>query len=77
MPLAILEQRLREFPEEYFDEINAFSICFHIKLLFWPKKKNKLSLLVLHRESGTIRRISTLLMMMSLKNLRRMYENIA
>lgn len=24
MPLAILEQKLKEFPEEYFDEINAF-----------------------------------------------------
>ena len=24
MPLAVLQQRLNSFPEEYFDEINAF-----------------------------------------------------
>ena len=41
MPLAILEQRLREFPEEYFDEINAFFDLLSYKVAVLAKKEKQ------------------------------------
>ena len=41
MPLAILEQRLREFPEEYFDEINAFFDLISYKVAVLAKKEKQ------------------------------------
>ena len=39
MPLAILEQKLKEFPEEYFDEINAFFDLLSYKVSVLSKKE--------------------------------------
>jgi len=39
MPLAILEKKLKEFPEEYFDEINAFFDLLSYKVSVLSKKE--------------------------------------
>ena len=39
MSLAILEQKLKEFPEEYFDEINAFFDLLSYKVAVLAKKE--------------------------------------
>lgn len=41
MPLAILEQKLKEFPEEYFDEINAFFDLLSYKVAVLTKKEKQ------------------------------------
>jgi hypothetical protein len=38
MPLSVLEQKLKEFPEEYFDEINAFFDFISYKVSVLSKK---------------------------------------
>ena len=39
MSLAVLEQKLKEFPEEYFDEINAFFDLLSYKVAVLAKKE--------------------------------------
>lgn len=39
MPLSVLEQKLKEFPEEYFDEINAFFDLLSYKVSVLSKKE--------------------------------------
>ena len=39
MPLGILEQKLKEFPEEYFDEINAFFDLLSYKVAVLSEKE--------------------------------------
>ena len=40
MPLAVLQQRLNSFPEEYFDEINAFFDLLSYKVAALSAKKS-------------------------------------
>ncbi|MCR4953398.1 MAG: hypothetical protein K6A43_04925 [Treponema sp.] len=41
MPLKALEQKLNSFPEEYFDEINAFFDLLSYKVMALTSKKTE------------------------------------
>ncbi len=58
MPLAVLQQKLNSFPEEYFDEINAFFDLLSYKVAALSAKEKSVSKSEVDKINAVLEKIS-------------------